>query len=160
MFEDFYNRHFPLKSFWITEKHLGKPYITPGIIKSIKRRNKLQKLFAKWPLTYRNMLTTIIRTARDNYVKSKLHQESGDAQKTWKAVNSLIGKHRAQLPSSLCFSDKATCNNIEMAEKFNNYFSNIASELAPDIQPPSVSFESFLSGPVPFSFQKTFKAFK
>ena len=158
-FQDFYNVHFPLKSFSIKEKHYGKPYITPGIIKSIKHRNKLQKLFAKWPLTYetqfkryRNMLTSIIRTARDNYVKSKLHQESGNAKKTWKTVNNLIGKERAKLPSSICFNDKIISNNIEIAEEFNNYFSNIASKLASDIQPASVSFESFLSDPLPFSF--------
>ena len=51
-FKGLYNIHFPIRSFKIKEKHFGKPYITPGIIKSIKHRNKLQKLYAKWPLSY------------------------------------------------------------------------------------------------------------
>ncbi len=157
--KNLYNDHFPLKSFSIKEKHYGKPYITPGIIQSIKHRNKLQKLFAKWPLTYetqfkkyRNMLTTIIRTARENYVKSKLNKESGDAKKTWKTVNNLTGKNRAKLPSSIRFHHKTVSDNKEIAEEFNNYFTNVASQLASDIQPATVPFESFLPDPVPFSF--------
>lgn len=34
-----YNHHFPVKSFLIKEKHYGKQYITPAILKSIKNRN-------------------------------------------------------------------------------------------------------------------------
>ena len=49
-FQCLYNDHFQIKSFVIKEKHYGKPYITPGIIRSIKHRNKLQKLYGKWPL--------------------------------------------------------------------------------------------------------------
>lgn len=88
-FKNLYDTHFPVKSFPIKKKHFGKPYITPGIMKSIKYRNKLQKLFARWPLTYgtifrkyRNTLTTVIRTAKANYFKSKLSQVSGDVKKT------------------------------------------------------------------------------
>lgn len=59
-----YNTHFTIKSFEIKEKHFGKPYITPGIIRSIKHRNKLQKLFAKWPLSYE----TTFKKYRNIYV--------------------------------------------------------------------------------------------
>ena len=97
-FKSFYNNNFPLKSFSIKEKHYGKPYITPGIIKSIKHRNKLQKLYAKWPLTYettfkkyRNMLTTVIRKAKQDYCKSKLIDQQGNTKKTWETLHSLMG---------------------------------------------------------------------
>ena len=46
-FHMLYNKNFPLKSISLKEKHLGKPYITAGIIKSIKHRNNLQKLCGK-----------------------------------------------------------------------------------------------------------------
>ena len=85
-FGTLYDKNFPLKSFSVKEKHFGKPYITPGIIKSIKQRNRLQKLYAKWPLTYetksyRNTLTAVIRTAKENYFKSKSTQQLGDVKK-------------------------------------------------------------------------------
>lgn len=158
-FQCLYNDHFQIKSFVIKEKHYGKPYITPGIIRSIKHRNKLQKLYAKWPLTYetqfkkyRNMLTKIVRTAKEDYLKSKLKQESGNVKKTWNTVNNIIGKNRSNLPSSVNFHDKIISNNEGIAEEFNNYFTNIASILATDINPATVPFESFLPDPVPYSF--------
>ena len=80
-FSYLYDKHFPVKTFTYKEKHHNKPYITAGIRKSIKHRNKLQKLYAKWPLTYgtqfkryRNTLTATIKAAKDNYYKSKLTQ--------------------------------------------------------------------------------------
>ena len=63
-----YNVNFLIKEYEIKEKHIDKSYITHAIQNSIKHRNKLQKLYAKWPLTneetfkkYRNTLTSVIR---------------------------------------------------------------------------------------------------
>lgn len=158
-FVSLYNSHFPLKTFLVKEKHLGKPYITPGIQKSINHRNKLQKLYAKWPLTYetifkkyRNMLTKIIRVAKENDLKSKLIQESSDARKIWKTINQLMGKTTNKLPSSMNFVNKTLSSDREITEEFNSYFSTVASKLVADIEPTNVAYESFLPAPVPFSF--------
>ena len=51
-FKNFYNKHFIVKEYEIKEKHIGKFYITPAIKSSIRERNRLQRLYAKWPLTY------------------------------------------------------------------------------------------------------------
>ena len=158
-FKTFYDNNFPIKSFSIKDKHVGKPYITSGIINSIKHRNKLQRLYAKWPLSYeatfkkyRNMLTAVIRVAKEKYYKSKLTHQSGDIRKTWETINHLMGKNKSKLPSSMEFNDKTISDNSKIAEEFNNYFSNIASKLASEISPPTVPFDSFLPEPVPFSF--------
>lgn len=75
-FSELYNKHFTVTTTIIKEKHLGKPYITPAIKQLIRQRNKLQKLYAKWPLTYeatfkslRNKVTSTIRSAKENYYK-------------------------------------------------------------------------------------------
>ena len=158
-FKILYNSHFPIKSFLVKQKHIGKPYITPGIIKSIKHRNKLQKLYAKWPLSYgsifkkyRNILTKIIRVAKENYLKSKLCQESNDPRKTWKTINQLMGKTRNKLPLSMNFQNVNISDNNKIAEAFNTYFSTVASELAADIRPTNIVYDTFLPEPVPFSF--------
>lgn len=56
-FSELYNKHFTVKQL-------------------IRQRNKLQKLYAKWPLTYeatfkslRNKVTSTIRSAKENYYK-------------------------------------------------------------------------------------------
>ena len=98
-FLNLYNNHFPVKQFTIKEKHITKPYITAAIKTSIKQRNKLQKLSAKWPLTYlklykeyRNRLTNIIRAAKQNYHKLSLKDNAGCPAKTWKTINKILGK--------------------------------------------------------------------
>ena len=84
---------------------MGKPYITAGIIKSIKHCNNLQKIYAKWPLTYEttfikyiNMLTAIVTVAKNNYYKSKLSQHSSNTKKTGETLNYLMGKIKSKLP--------------------------------------------------------------
>lgn len=98
-FLELYDHHFPLKEFTRKENHINKPYITQAIKTSIKRRNKLQKLYAKWPLTYgktftlyRNTLTSMIRSAKENYYKSKLKENTGNTKKTWDIIKPLWGK--------------------------------------------------------------------
>ena len=79
-------------------------YITTANRNSIKYRNKLQRLYAKWPLTYekefkqyRNILTKIIRAAKKICYKCKLSQETGNTKKVWQTVNHLIGKDHTKL---------------------------------------------------------------
>ena len=96
-FTQLYNRYFYVREYKVKKEHTSKPYITEGIRKSIKHRNKLQKLSAKWPLTYekefkryRNMLTSIIKTAKDSYYKSTLKDNAGNPSKTWQIINDIL----------------------------------------------------------------------
>lgn len=51
-------------------------------------------------------------------------------KKTWTAVNTLIGKKRANLPTSLNDHDKRFSNDNKNFCKFNNHFRNVAGELS------------------------------
>lgn len=159
-FLNLYNHHYPLKQFTCKEKHINKPYITPAIKTSIKHRNKLQKLYAKWPLTYgktfkqyRNTLTSLIRSAKENYYKSKLKENTGNTKKTWDIVNTIMGKSSdKKLPNFVSFHDHDSYSNQEIAESFNAYFSNVANRLAMNIQEAPDPFTSYMPEPAPFSF--------
>lgn len=70
-FLEFHNIHFPKTFIKVKENHVRKQYITPAIIKSMKHRNNLQKLYAKWPVTYdaqfksySSKLTKVIRAVK------------------------------------------------------------------------------------------------
>lgn len=63
-----------------------------------------------------------------------------------------MGKTKSNLPSSINFLEESVSNNKDIAEKFNDYFSSIASKLASDIGPARMPFESFLPQSVPFTF--------
>lgn len=96
---DLYNKHFPTITTKINEKYLSKPYITTDIKQSIKHRNRLQKIYAKWALTYesnykkyRNHVTSLIRVAKEQNYENKLIELTGDTKKTWQTINSLLSK--------------------------------------------------------------------
>ena len=154
-----YNKNFPIKEIKIKEKHLGKPYITSAIQTSIKRRNKLQKLYAKWPLSYettfkqyRNMLTSLIRKAKENYYKSKI-ENANDSKKKWQIINDIMGRDKkAEMPTSFIINDNINKNPDDIAQGFNDYFCNIASVLNNNIPSTDVSFRDYLPDPVINSF--------
>lgn len=154
-----YDTHFPIKYFPVKRKHIDKPYITNNLKRSIKERNRLQKLYAKWPITYgptfkkyRNTLTSLLRTARANYFKSKLSENEGDVRKTWGIINDLMGKDSHSSVNSINFNGKILSNNKDIAEEFNKYFSNVANTLAQNIAPSPVPFTRYLPDPSPHSF--------
>ena len=69
-----------------------KPWITYGIIKSIRKRNKLYKISLTDPSVtnitkykrYRNVLTSIIRNSKKAYYLQKFENTRGDMSATWK----------------------------------------------------------------------------
>lgn len=147
-----------MKTNSIKDKFLDKPYITSTIKKSIRKRNKLQKLYTKWPLTYeatfkryRNTLTSVIRAARNNYYNSGLREGSGNSRKTWEIINGLIGRSKSNIVSSVELINKLLTDDIVIAEGFNEYFCNVANELVQNTEQTSVSFSDLLPDPVPHS---------
>lgn len=70
----------------------------------------------------------------------------------WKTINNLMGKDYSKVPSSMTFAGSTITNNDQViADKFNQYFCNIASE-ATDEAPHGNSFKRYLPEPTKFSF--------
>lgn len=121
----FYNnfqKHFPIKKFRFNRKTEISPYITPALKNSINEKHRLERLSKKWPLTYeqtfkkyRNKLTSILRSAKNLYFKSKLSDNQGNPKSQWKTINSLLGrsssahKHNIEL-NPLCMDASVTFN--------------------------------------------------
>lgn len=158
-FRTLYDKHFPVKTVKIKGSHLNKPYITTAIKQSIKQRNKLQKLYAKWPLTYeasfkqyRNQLTSVIRAAKQQYYTQRLSRQAGDTKKTWQTINNLLGRKRPTLPTCFDFDGNSVTGNLNLAQHFNDYFSSVGSisnNTTPDGLP---TFNTYMPDPVSFSF--------
>lgn len=158
-FTDLYKKHFITKTVNLKGKFLNKPYITSAIKTSIRHRHKLQKLYAKWPLsygeefkTYRNTLTTVIREAKSNYYKNMLNQHTGNMKKTWETINNLTGRNKAHLPNHFMYNNKCLNSNEEIAEGFNEHFSNVATNTARPQGHHPASFHRYLPPSVPYSF--------
>ena len=123
-----------------------KPWVTKGILKSIKRKNLLYKSYIKSPnitnkkkfATYRNKLNHLLRLSKKHYIEKKIKESENNMKETWKIINSLLNKSKDN-------NTKDTDYNI-IANKFCRYFSNIGSNLAKKISEVDVNYKSFLQG--------------
>jgi hypothetical protein len=118
---------------------VNKPWITPSILQSIKQK---QILYKKYLLTnsqedlsnykfYRNYLAKIMKYSENEYYKKLLNKNNHNCKDTWKILNSLIGKKQNNLPKikELIFEDLLISDTKIIAEKANDFFSNVGSRI-------------------------------
>ena len=80
------------------------PWLTTGIIVSIKTKNKLYKKYLKSSTienqhkykVYKNKLDHILRIAEKKYYHQFLEDNKNNMFMTWKVINSIIGRNRKQ----------------------------------------------------------------
>lgn len=131
-----------------------KPWITTGLILSIKNRDFLKKkLTKKYTLelenqykNYRNKLHSLIRKTKNDYYQNKITQAGNDYKKIWKIINDITGstKKTKQIENISIKSENNDNinNNKEKAEEFNIFFTNLGENMANKIHKvvPAVNF--------------------
>ena len=139
----------PLKKVKMKKLDISKPYITSDIKQLIKEKHKLQRKYNRKPLTYgesfkkcRNNLNSIIRSAKSNYFKSKIKDNTNSSQNTWNVINSLLGRQgHVEMPDTFVEGDETISDPHEIANRFNNYFANIGPSLAEHFTPDNSFFD-------------------
>jgi hypothetical protein len=156
-FTNLYDKHFPKVRKKINKRKESKPWITAGIIKSIKTRNKLYIKFIKNPcelnktnyVKYRNKLTSLIKVSCKTYYSSKFNEYKYNIKHTWQTINSVIGKNsKPKSPSYFLDGTNKISDPGLISNKFNSFFANVGPELASKIHSPSI-FSDFLHDPQP-----------
>ena len=115
MFDTFYSRlsniidrHIPIKKLSAKEiKQLSKPWITSGIRRSIRIKNKLYKRFIKTQSAYyhtkfklyRNKLNHLIKISKVDYYRRYFSSNTTHIKNIWKGIKQIIAL-------------KPLCNNI------------------------------------------------
>ena len=90
------NKHAPLKTLSSRKiKQFSKPWITRGIRRSIKIKNKLflSGDAEKYKL-YRNQILTLTRKSKKLYFHEYFEANLMSIKKTWEGINSLLNKRR------------------------------------------------------------------
>ena len=151
-----YNDCFPLKKVKVKNVTLSKPWITKGLLKSVRKKNLLYKRFLanltpyreKLYKSYKNKLTHSLRVAKRLYYNKKLDEYKSNAKSTWKLLNDLINKKKikCKLPSTFKSNEEEICNPTHIANRFCEYFTNIGPNLAKSIPESDKSHRSFLNG--------------
>ena len=154
-FLSLYNECCPTVSKKIKVRNCHKPWITPGILTSVKKKNNLYKKWLKKRTDislskykrYKNKLTDVMRRAEKLYYENRFVELKNDAKNTWKLIKSVINgnKTTSESISELSINGCTITDKTTMANKFNVYFTNIGSDLSKSIPKVSGSFSDYLN---------------
>ena len=161
------DKYAPIKKLSKKElKGLSKPWITTGIRKSIKRRDKILNSYIKCKdntrkeelhseyKTLRNRIVSLIKFSKKDHYRNFFVENSKDIRKTWKGIKSIININNMNKgqPCSMLIDKEINSNPLSIANGFNNYFSSIAQNLQENINTTGSNFSDYLKNPSENSF--------
>lgn len=156
-------KHCALKTVTLSSKNIiREPWMTPGILKSSRTSNRLykdcHKLNTSHPKyikfkNYRNLYNKTKREAKFKYYRDQINEYRNDSAKTWKILNTLIGKTSNKHDVTGYFKVDGTLTDDKMiiSNEFCNFFTNVGRNLAQRIPSSQFSFNNFLKNSTPSS---------
>ena len=155
------NRDIPKVTRKRSSKKPQNPWITKGILKSIKKRNKFYKTSLKDPSQaninkykqYRNKLTSIIKTSKQMYFSNKFEHSRGNMSATWKNINDVLSRTKQINLNHKYYKDDCIFENPDdIVNGFNDYFVNVGQEQASKIPNSTKTFYRLLRRKMSFFF--------
>jgi len=151
----YYNKAFPEITKLVKSKTLLNPWITKGILKSSKIKQRLYNKFLKKKTlrnetnykNYKRLFESIIKRSKKKYYSDQLKKHSNDPQSTWRIINEVIGKNNSErnnFPKFLKFKDNYVIEKELVAEALNKFFINIGPSLASKIESSKINFDAYL----------------
>lgn len=125
-----------------SNKRIIKPWITLGILRCIKNRNKLQKQSRNDPhneilkityTRYRNHCNNLIKKLKRKYERNLLAQSVSNNKLLWKNIKTITYSNTLKNQNVELLNIKTT--PIESINCVNAYFANIGKQLAQKINP-------------------------
>ena len=113
-----------------------KPWITTGILNSIKNKKRIHRkvIRAKDPVRktylenkyrlYKNKLDKTLKTSKSMHYQTFLETNKLNLQKMWERIRELINikKNKGQIINVLNNGEDIRSENNKIAEKFNSHF--------------------------------------
>ena len=146
----------PYKEIYFTS--LRKPWISNDIMVSLNSKYELFRQYKNGIVSFdhynsfKNNFTTTLHHARYNYFQRKFTECSNNSRDTWIPLNSLIRYKNTSKDVILNQGGSTVSDPSAIAEVFNNYFSNVASNLDRNIPLPNIAPLNFLGAHVENSF--------
>lgn len=120
-------------------KRIIKPWITPGILKCIKNRNKLQKqlsidssndILRITYRRYRNFCNNLIKKLKYKYESDLLDKSKTNNKTLWNCIKNITNLKKQKTINKELINLKH--NPTDSAEHVNRYFNSIGKKLAED----------------------------
>ena len=161
--------HAPFKKLNKKElKFVTKPWTTQGLQNSAKKKNNISK-FVKCKnkimkefhhnnyKNYKNLLSTLLKRAKEKYFTNFFNETIKDIKKTWKRVKTLVSMKQKNndTPSLITKDEKYINDTVSIANNFNNFLTSVAEIVHSKIKFSNKSFRNFLSSKINDSFKIT-----
>lgn len=124
------------------KKRIIKPWITPGLLKCIKHRDKLNKITKKSApddtskiiyVRYRNFCNRLLKKIKHNYNQSELQKHQKNPKATWNIIRELANMKKTSQPALDLLNNN---NAVSSINAVNKYFAHVGQELAAKIATP------------------------
>nr|CAI5861308.1 unnamed protein product [Callosobruchus analis] len=126
-----------------------KPWMTAGILTSIRKRDKMKQnlikdkdnLVAKHNyITYRNRLTNLIKSTKNEYFSNKFIEAGNNYKKKWDVISEVTedDKKKKNEIKSICTDTALLDSPDSIACEFNNFFAEIGRKVTSHIDHKSV----------------------
>ena len=98
VFSGIYDLASPLKTFSVKRKTLQNPWMSKGLLKSSKRKQKSYEKFVKKRSprneniykAYKSLFETLKKNSKKNYYKRHLENYQNDIKKSWDVIKEII----------------------------------------------------------------------
>ena len=149
-------------------KHRLSPWITDGILRSIKYRDKLFREVRCIPngtdlhsslsvnlSSYQTILKKTMRMAKCRYYADQFEKNKSNIRRTWSTIKEILSKKRNKkaFPNYFKLSDQHISDPMAIANHFNKFFANIGHELSKNLHSNSErSVSSYMKQTIISSF--------
>ena len=153
-YKNAYNEAFPLCP--ITKKKKfqnNQPWMTSGLLKSCKKKNKLYLKFIRQPnesnkknfIIYRNKFKALKKKAEKLYYELEFQTYNNDLKKQWQIIRTILKTDNKHTRIDLMDANGVMISDDETkANKFNNYFTSIPQNLADKIPASPNSYDKYM----------------
>ena len=129
-------------------KHKISPWLTAGILQSIKCRDVLYRRLLSTPResvqycsieqnldTYKKLLKKTIRLAKAKYYCDQFEKNKSNIRHTWSTIKDILGKFKvkSELPNYFVIGDSEFSNSFSIANHFNSFFTSVGPLLSSNI---------------------------
>ena len=151
LFLDVLDKHAPLQHKKI--RSIKAPWITNDIKNLMNTRDRFKRKAIltnnenDWLNfgTTRNKVNIKLRNAKKDYYSSKIAGQKFNPKKAWKSINSLLGRqNKPTVVNELTVGNNTLTRPEDIAEGFNEYFSNIGPDLSSKIDSSNYNFETYI----------------
>lgn len=154
-YNQIYEKCFPVKMLTRKKAKLAtKPWITKGLLVSIKSKSKLYKEFLRNPLPthenkykkFKNKLNYLLKISKRNYYDTRFENTTGNLRATWKLLNQVINRkaNKSKIPTTFIDNGNEISDPLVIANRFCEYFTNIGPSYAKKLPPSKVSPNIYL----------------